>query len=91
MLIFAKDEIKTIQTEGISLFFAFPFVIAYNVMCFVVSVKSYATVSILLPVKTVPGTEFTHNSTQYNSLSYKSEQKRFVKYRGIQITTIGLA
>lgn len=89
MLIFAKDEIKTIQTEGISLFFCIPF--CYRIQCFVVSVKSYATVSILLPVKTVPGTEFTHNSTQYNRLTYKSEQKRFVKYRGIQITTIGLA
>lgn len=84
-------KLKQYKLKGFRCFFAFPFVIAYNVMCFVVSVKSYATVSILLPVKTVPGTEFTHNSTQYNSLTYKSEQKRFVKYRGIQITTIGLA
>lgn len=87
MLIFAKDEIKTIQTEGISLFFLHSLLLSHTML----SVKSYATVSILLPVITVPGTEFTHNSTQYNSLTYKSEQKRFVKYRGIQITTIGLA
>lgn len=67
-------KLKQYKLKGFRCFFAFPFVIAYNVMCFVVSVKSYATVSILLPVKTVPGTEFTHNSTQYNSLTYKSEQ-----------------